>query len=463
MAKKKSNRTLYIVGGIAVVIIAGVLIAKAKGWIGGEKPTEVIVAKAQKLEIVEKVSASGKIQPEVEVKITPDVPGEIRELWVKEGDSVSKGQLLIKIRPDNYQSVVDRTTAGLNTERANVAQSAARVAQAEAQYNRARSDYERTQKLYNQKIVSEAELETALSAFRVAKSDMESAKQSVEAARFRVKSAEASVKEANENLSLTSIFAPMSGTVSKLVVEKGERVVGTSQMAGTEMLRIANLNSMEVSVDVNENDIIRVKVGDTAIVDVDSYSYTNQKFKGLVTSIANSAKDVAVNSDAVTEFEVKIRILNESYSNLVSVKSGSSPFRPGMTASVEILTQRKSGVLAVPLSAVTTRSSNPEEEGKEKKEDEEEGKKENTDDKKARKKDDLKEVVFVLRDGKVKMVEVKTGISDFDNIEILSGLQEGDMVVTGPFLSVSKKLKDGDAAQIKEEDDKKKDDKKKGA
>jgi len=268
-------------------------------------------------------------------------------------------------------------------------------------------------------------------------------------------SAEASVREARENLRLTTINAPVSGTVSKLNIEKGERVVGTSQMQGTEMLRIADLREMEVRVDVNENDIIRISLGDTAIIDVDSYSYMNKKFKGIVTAIANSAKD-KTSADAVTEFEVKIKILNSSYQDLLKEKKGASPFRPGMTASVEIITNRKSGIVAVPLSAVTTR--NPDEKdgvaGRRSKKEEkpaEDGK----ETKPEAKKD--KEVVFVNVDGKAVMRLVKTGISDYENIEILEGVKEGEEVVAGPFIVVSKRIKDGELIKAAEE---KKDDKK---
>jgi len=249
---------------------------------------------------------------------------------------------------------------------------------------------------------------------------------------------------------MTQIYAPASGIVSKLNIEKGERVLGTSQMQGTEMLRIANLQRMEVRVDVNENDIIRVSMGDTAIIDVDSYSYDGKKFKGIVTSIANTAKPT-ISADAVTEFEVRIRILESSFRELAKEKKMKSPFRPGMTASVDIITDRKGGILTVPLSAVTTRT---EEKGKGKKEGGEPRKvanKEGEVKKDENKKEEAKEVVFVHNKGVVKMVVVKTGISDLSNIEILSGLKEGDEIVSGPFIAVSKRLKDGENVVKKKE------------
>ncbi len=450
MAKPNSKKTWYIIGGVVAVVVVGLLVAKSRGWIGGKKATEVTLAKAQRLTIIEKVSASGKLQPEVEVKLAPDVSGEIRELWIAEGDSVQKGQLLLKIRPDNYQSIVDRTSASLNTQKATLSQTIARLEQSKAQLERSKNEYERVQKLYSMKVASQAELETAKASYESAQADFNAAKQTIEASRFTVQSAEASVKEARENLSLTMVSAPMGGIVSKLAVKKGERVVGTVQMAGTEMLRIADLNTMEVRVDVNENDIIRIKLGDTAIVDVDAYSHTKQKFKGVVTSIANSAKETVGASaltDGVTEFEVKIRMLPTSYQSLITNRMR-YPFRPGMTASVEVLTNRKENVLSVPLSAVTTRNmkalDSPE--GEENKDE-----KPADDSKKSSQKEDIKEVIFVMRNGEAKMVEVTTGISDFDNIEILSGLQEGDEVITGPFTAVSKKLKDGEKVKLKEE------------
>lgn len=437
-----------------MLIIAGI-VAKKQGWIGGKKEIEVTTAKAARQSITEKVSASGKVQPEVEVKLAPDVSGEIRELWIKEGDSVQKGQLLLKIRPDNYQSIVNRTSATLNGQRANLEQTTARLKQSEAQIERTRSEYERVKKLFELKVASQAELETSKANYEGSQADYNAAKKSIDAARFTVEGAAASVKEAQENLSLTTVMAPMEGIISKLLVKKGERVVGTVQMAGTEMLRIADLSIMEVRVDVNENDIIRVKLGDTALVDVDAYAYTGQKFKGVVTAIANSAKEgLATSTDGVTEFEVKIRILKESYQNLIN-EGKKTPFRPGMTASVEILTRRKDNILVVPLAAVTTRNPKLAEKGETKDENPDNKPAAETENKKTSLTEELKEVVFVMRNGEAKMVEVKTGISDFDNIEILSGLQENDEVIVAPFQAVSKKLKDGSKVKLQEKDKKK--------
>ncbi|EMR01118.1 efflux RND transporter periplasmic adaptor subunit [Cesiribacter andamanensis] len=449
--KKKSNRTLYSIVGILLLLIIVAVVAKSAGWIGAPKGTEVELAEAQRRTITEKVSASGMIQPETEVKLSPDVPGEITELYVNEGDSVKPGQLLLKIRPDNFQSALSRTQANYNERRANVASSQSRLAQAESQLERARNEWERNQKLHKQGVISDAEWEQAQLNYTVAQQDLESARQGVQAARYQMESASATVREAQENLRLTSVFAPMGGIVSKLDVEKGERVVGTSQMAGTEMLRIADLNRMEVQVDVNENDIIRVSRGDTVIIDVDAYAFQNKKFSGVVTSIANTA-NTKVSPDAVTEFKVKIRILQSSYEDLV--KEGKSyPFRPGMTASVEIITNKKEGVLAVPLAAVTTRDNvadNPKEAG---------GSDPANDNPRTVPKPSgpVQEVVFLVKEGKAQKAQVKTGISDYEFIEITEGLEAGQQVVSGPYVIVTKRLRDGEqvrAAEKKEKDSK---------
>ncbi len=455
MAKKKSNKLLYILGGIVVLIVIFALVGKSAGWIGKPPAMEVEVGKAKKTTIIEKVSASGEIQPEVEVVISPDVPGEIIQLDVNEGDSVKPGDLLLKIRPDNFQSALARVRANMNQEQANLAQTRAQLSSAEARFVQAEAEYKRNQQLLEQKVISTADFETAQATYTTAQQDLEAAKQNVQAAIYRVESSRASVKEAEENLSLTNVYAPMGGTISKLSVEKGERVVGTSQMAGTEMLRIADLNKMEVRVDVNENDIIRVAIGDTAIIDVDAYSHTKKEFKGVVTEIANTANE-KLSQDAVTEFEVRIRILNESYQDLIKEqRKYAAPFRPGMTASVDIITNKKDNVLSVPLAAVTTRipgsKANPEAEGNMGNE-EANNNNENPDNAPERNADaEMKEVVFVKNeDNTTKMVEVSTGISDYDNIEILTGLKEGDVVVSGPYLVVSKRLNDGDLVEAKD-------------
>lgn len=423
-SKRKKRNPITIILIALGIIILGLFIARKAEWIGSEDAIPVTLAKAARRTIVERVTASGTIQPETEVKISPEVPGEIIELNIKEGDSVNQGQLLVKIRPDNFESAVTRSQATFNQQRANLAQAEARAASAQAQLLQAEAAYKRNKDLYEQEVISDADFEVAESNYKVAQQELKSAQETVAAARFAVQSAQASVREAQENLSLTNIYAPVNGTVSKLSVEKGERVVGTSQMAGTEMLRIANLNRMEVRVNVNENDVIRVSIADTAMVDVDAYNYLNKEFKGIVTAIANTANE-KLTPEAVTEFEVRIRLLSESYQDLIEQK-GRYPFRPGMTASVDIITQIKENVLSVPLASVTTRS----EEGQDTTRTF--GQEEN-----------LAEVVFKKSGEIVEQVEVTTGISDYENIEILNGLRAGDEVVSGPYIAVSKQLKDG--------------------
>jgi HlyD family secretion protein len=437
--RKKSNSLVYGLIGAVILIIILLVVGKSAGWIGKPKEIEVEMAKAQRVSIVEKVSASGTIQPVTEVKIAPEVSGEITDLLIEEGDSVKKGQALVRIRQDTWESQLERAQAGLSQQHANHEQAKASHSRAQAQFVRAKAEYERQEKLFAEKVISPAEWDLAKQNYEVAKNDLASAEKSVDAARHVIRSTEASLKEARENFRKTSVEAPMTGVVSKLIVRKGERVVGTATMSGTEMLRIADLNKMEVRVNVNENDIVRVHVGDTALIDVDAYATQNKEFKGVVTLIANTAKD-KVSADAITEFEVRILILNSSYQDLVKV-GNPFPFRPGMTASVEILTTRKDNTLSVPLAAVTTRNEGMETDG-EKREGPPAENVQNTPARPEKKTD--KTVVFVVENGVAKKVEVKTGISDYDNIEILSGLSDSSVVVKGPFLAVSKRLKDGD-------------------
>jgi len=468
MARKSSSKLWWIVGGIVILLAGGLFGAKQAGWIGKVKPTEVEFANVKRTDIIERVSASGRVQPEVEVKLSPDVSGEIISLNVAEGDSVIKGQLLLKIRPDNYESLMARAAASVNSSKANYEQTKAMVSQAEARLLQTKAIFERNKKLYNDKVISASDYEQFQSNYEVSQQDLASARANVSAAMFNIKSAEAGMKDAAENLRKTSIFAPVSGIISLLNVEAGERVVGTSQMAGTEMMRIANLSNMEVRVNVNENDIVRVTLGDTAEIDVDAYSSSGRKFKGIVKEIANTAAGLAsststassVSADAVTEFEVKVKILNESFDDLMKSRTKKSyPFKPGMTASVEIITDRKNGVVSVPIAAVTTRSNKPVVTTEKKNGPPAEESADDENKKKAKKEEVIKEVVFVSVNGKAEMKEVKTGISDFENIEILSGLKDGEKIISGPYIAVSKNLKVGDLVEKKKEEVKK-DDKK---
>lgn len=452
--KKKSNKLLYWGIGVVIFLILFLIVGKSQGWIGKSRDLEVDFAKAKKTSITEKVSASGTVQPVIEVKLAPEVSGEIISLNVEDGDSVKAGQVLVKIRPDVWNSQLERSEAALSQQKANLESSRAALSRSEATFTRAEQDYKRQEKLWNQKVISESDWQLAQQNFTVAQNDLKSAKQTLEAARFVVNSTDASVRESRANVAKTSVVAPMKGIVSKLLVKKGERVVGAATMTGTEMMRIADLNKMEVRVNVNENDIVRVHLHDSVMIDVDSYASADKSFKGIVTNIANTAKD-KTSADAITEFEVRILILRSSYEDLIK-KGNKFPFRPGMTASVDIITTKKDNVLSVPLTAVTTRNPEKEKMGKSGSSSNNDDEKRQVTDNKAKveKKED-KIVVFVNNKGIAKMTEVKTGISDYDNIEIISGLSDSVEVVTGPFLVVSKRLKDGDKiVQAKKEEKK---------
>ena len=431
MKKKKSKFFRYVVIICISVIVLGV-IAKKAGWIGGSSKTKVAVEKSEKRNLTEKVSASGKIYATSEVKISSDVSGEIVELLVAEGDSVRPGQKLIRIKPDNYQAAVDRAIAALNSAKANYLNAQAQLKQMQVEEEKAKINFERNKKLHDQKVISDADFENVDAAYKAAKANVESSTQSVEGARFNVQSAEATVKDANENLDKTTIFSPAAGIVSKLSVEKGERVTGTSMMAGTELLRIANLYQMETRVEVSENDVLRVKVGDTSEVEIDAYP--DIKFNGVVASVAYSSTgtDNPLSSEQVTNFTVKIRLLrDEQVMKLFDEKKIKFPFLPGMSASVDIITKRLSKVLTVPIQSVTTR--------------------EDTTRKMTSKKDSIKnrnQVVFVLEEGKVKMAKVKNGIQDDTYIEVTSGLKENQTVITLPYSVVSRELEEGDEVTV---------------
>ena len=439
---------------VVVVLLAIAVIGKKAGWFGGQEKKQVVVEQVEKRDITEIVSASGKIQPEVEVKISPDVSGEIVELNVKEGDRVKKGQLLVRILPDIYQSYLDRSVATLNATKANSENAKSRIVQAKSQFEKAKLTYDRNKKLFDEKLISASDWETVKSAFEVAKAEVDAAEQSLSGADFNIRSAEASVKEAQDNLRKTSIFAPVDGTISKLNIEKGERVVGTSQMAGTEMMTLANLNEMEVNVDVNENDIVRVNVGDTANIEVDAY--LGKKFKGVVTEVANSANISGLSVDQVTNFTVKVRILRESYEQILDPEHpGRSVFNPGMSATVDIMTKKARGVLSVPIQAVTTRDTSASSDNKmnangDEMQDEEAVRVKNEKEDKAKTPVESKEVecVFVVENESVKLVPVEIGIQDNNYIEIKKGLTASQKVVSAPYSAIAKLLKSGDAIEV---------------
>ena len=430
MSKKK----VYIIIGIIVALII-VLIALSKAGVLGDndKSIEVEIAKANEITIVETVSATGKIQPEIEVKISSEVSGEIIALPVKEGQVVKKGDLLVKINPDLY-------TSGLNRSVSNYSGTKAGLSQADASFKEAQANYNRNKTLFEKGIISRSDWDKAIASFEVAKA-------SKQTAYYNVQSANATVKEAKDNLGRTTIYAPADGTISMLNVELGERVLGTQQMTGTEILRVANLNNMEVEVDVNENDIVKINIGDETKIQVDAY--LKKEFKGIVTSISNSASSTTT-ADQVTNFKVKVRILKESYMDLIQGKPATySPFRPGMTATVDIITTRKENVIGIPISSVVIKSDTSSTPKIEVAEDNESGKVKTKSDKKL-------ECVFVKVGDKAKIRIVKTGIQDDTNIEILSGLKKGDEVITGPYVTVSKDLISGDKVKISSLKDKEK-------
>jgi len=408
--RRSSNWILWLLGIFVILLICFAVVGKRMGWIGSDGSTKVAVEKAELRTIIETVKANGKIYPSVEVKISPDVSGEVRSLKIAEGEMVNKGDLLAVIDADIYRSLVDKA-----------------------------ADFERSEQLYKEKVVSKvdyenaqtryntmlADLETTKQAVEGSKQTIEAAKQNIEGAGFMVESATANVKEQRDNLNRTNIFAPMSGMVSLLNVKQGERVVGTAQMTGTEMMRIANFENMEVRVDVSENDVVRVSKGDTAIIEVDAY--TDREFKGVVDQIASSAQGVgSIVQNEITNFTVKVLIVKDSYADLVK-DNKKIPFRPGMSASVEIQTKRVADVLTIPIQAVTTRSASGDTLQTAK---------------------DIEEVVFTLDSLKTVKTVVKTGIQDEAYIEIKDGLKEDQEVVTAPFRTVNKKFKGDEKVKV---------------
>lgn len=445
MAKRKNLTRNIIIATVAAVILLTVL--KATGIIGTDDAIKVTAEESEKRTIIETVSASGKIQPEVEVKISADVSGEIVELPVKAGQEVKTGELLCRINPEIYISNLERMSASVSSAKANLESSKQRLQQAISQFEKTEANYNRNMKLFSDKVISASEFESIKSSYEVAQADVESARQGVKSAEFGVSSAEASLKEARENLNKTSIYAPVDGTISKLNVTRGERVQGVSGFQGTELMRIANLNEMEVEADVSESDIIRVKLNDTAIVEVDAYH--DKKFKGIVTEISNSTSATSnIATDQVTNYPVKIRVLRDSYAALL--KEVAVPFRPGMSSTVEIQTHRTDKVISVPIQAVTVRE-NPSKASNDSLKTSVIQKDTGTEVAKTEK-ENSNEYVFVIENDRVKLTPVKSGIQDNTYIEIQSGIMDKVKVVTGPFNVINKKLKDGDKVKIVEKE-----------
>lgn len=445
------SRTSKIILILAGVVVLGVILALI--FRKGADKAEVETESPQIRRIVETVSASGKIQPEIEVKITAEVSGQIIELPVKEGDIVKQGQLLVSINPDIYNSALNRAEAALNTSRSNLASAKARKAQADAQFLSADQSFKRNEKLHEEGVISQAEFDQATASFETAKADVIAAEESIRSAEFSIRSAQASRNEAADNLKRTTLLAPQAGTVTALTKEVGESVLGTSMMQGEEIMKVSDLRNMEVNVEVNESDIVRVALGDTALIEIDAYR--DEIFKGVVTEISNTALNSLGSSvlsmNEVTNFSVKIRILRTSYEDLMDGKAANyTPFRPGMSATVDIRTEIERG-LSIPIRAVTTRK------------DTSSTKKHfsratSTQDNASTEETDPFLCVFVVDEGKAKLHVVKTGIQDSKYILIEKGLQEGDEVITGPYDQVSRKLENGDEVTVKQSKESKSED-----
>ena len=436
-----NKKLIWVLAGITVIIILLVGLKKA-GIIGKETGEEVTTEKVQLRTITESVNASGKVYPEIEVKVSPDISGEIVSLFVEEGDKVTKGQILAKIYADIYSTQRDQANASVNQFQAQYENIKASLSGLKTSFENTKTTYERYKKLLEDKVVSRSEFEQTEQSYRSAESSYLGALQTIKSSAAQIQGVKAQLARAEKDLARTTMTAPMDGIISSLSVKKGERVVGTAQMAGTEMMRVADMKSIEVRVDVGENDITKVKIGDTALVEVDAYN--NRKFKGIVYKIANPvlANTTLSTSTEVANYKVHIRLDPAGYEDLIKENS-KFPFRPGMTASADIQTKSKVNIISIPLNAVTTRDK--EGNGKDTKVSAK------TDDKNSaaiNKTDDLNEVVFVLqKDNKVKMVKVKTDIQDLNYIEV-SGLKVGEEVITGPYTTVSKLLKEGTLVKV---------------
>lgn len=436
-SRSTSRRILYWVGGIfAVLVVLGGL-AWAMGWIGGESPgLPVDTETVERRTLTQVVTAFGRAQPEVEVTISPDVPGEIVELPVQEGDVVQSGDLLARLKPDDYRAAVQRS-------RAQVSQAQATLAQRRADSVQAHRTFERQRKLYDKGVIPESDFQDAQSTYRQAAAQLESA-------RYQVESARADLQDAREQLQKTRIYAPMAGTITRLEVEKGERVVGTQQRAGTEMMRVSQLNRMELEVDVNEGDVVNLGVQDSATIEFDAYP--DRSFRGRLTEIANSARiENEGSQNEVTNFPVTIRVLDDPNAGTAETtidgglsrpevpedRNQAPDLRPGMSGSVDIYTETVEDAIAVPIQAVTVRDFTeigPNTDG-------------DTSETADPTKEDLRKVVFVAEADSAEMVEVTTGIADDTHMEIRSGLNGGEDVITGPYSAVSRELEPGTKVQ----------------
>lgn len=438
----KTVKWILISTVLLLVVLLGLKVAGAFGKDEGKKVT---AEKVQRRSITETVNASGKVFPEVEVKVSPDISGEITELTVKEGDSVKKGQVVARIYADIYAIQANQAASGVAQSQAQVANSQAALDALKANLDQAEKTYNMQKQLFDDKVISRNEFNSADAAYKSAIANYNAAKQGIRGGQAAVSAAQSNLAKANKDLSRTALLAPMDGVVSLLSVKKGERVVGSNMMAGTEMLRIADMSKIEIRVDVGENDIPKVKLGDSALVKVDAYG--ERKFKGIVTQIASSNNGAATQSSLantttdVTNYKVYIRLLPESYTDLIG--KGSFPFRPGMSANADIQTKTHADVLSVPLNAVTTREINDSTKTAKKKDDD-------NGEKPTPANEDLETVVFVIdeKDNTLKKVKVNTDIQDINYIEITGGLKGTELVVSGPFNVVSKELKEKDKVKV---------------
>ncbi|AFN75511.1 efflux transporter, RND family, MFP subunit [Melioribacter roseus P3M-2] len=407
--KKKSRKKLFVFGGLGLLLVVVILLVAFAG--NKEEIIPVQTEKVSRRTITQVVTATGKINPEFQVKIAAEATGEIVSLLVQEGDHVKKGQLLLRIKPDIYEAQKNSAEARLQQARASLSSTKALLEKVE-------SDYKRVQELTQKGLASDADLEAARSNYLQTLGNYESQKS-------LVSQAEAALKEAIETLNKTYVYSPMDGTISKLNVELGERVIG-SGFTGTELLTVADLNNMEATVEVDENDVVLVSIGDTAKINIDAFG--DKVFKGIVTQIGNSAITSGLGTqDEVVNFEVKIRLTDKD-----------DKIRPGMSCDADIETETKENVLAVPIQSVTARVPKPEKS--------EEGDEDNV--KENNRKNKPQEVVFIVENGKAKMVKVKTGISDDNYIEIIEGLQGGEEVISGPYRAISKELEDGKTVTV---------------
>jgi HlyD family secretion protein len=449
------NRKLWWLIAFVGILIIVLFVLKQQGVLGKEEGIKVSAEKVMRRTIIETVTASGKLYPEVEVKVSPDISGEIVDLAVNEGDSVKKGQVLARIYADIYTTQRDQAAAMVNQQQASVSNSSAQLQALKATMDQSKRAFDRQKQLLDEKVISRSEFEQAENAYLTAQANYNAAIQGIRGSEAGVTSARANLLKANKDLSRTAVLAPMSGVVSLLNVKKGERVVGNSMMAGTEMMRVADMNVIEVIVDVGENDIPKVHFGDSAIVEIDAYN--NRTFKGIVTKIASSqGSATATTANDVTNYKVHIRLLKDSYSDLLDpARPKSFPFRPGMSASADIQTKRHENVLSVPINAITTREKNTDKplatakptavKGAENEENAERGPVSSS--------ADLDEVAFILKpDATVQKVNVRTDIQDLNYIELLSGLKEGDQVITGPYNTVNKILQNGTKVKVVEKE-----------